>query len=257
MAEITIKDNRSNMETKEMMEAFLNWGLKPSLIHPKAKPYVVGIKTNVAVIDLEKVKFSLAKAISFLEDAYKNNKKILFVGTAQPAKEKVKKTAKDLGVFYVTEKWLGGLLTNFEEIKKRINYYQDLKEKEKNGELEKYPFKEKLILLREIEKLEKNLSGLVGLEKVPDVIFIVNISMHQTALAEAIKKKIPVVALTNVDTDISKINYPIVANDRALKSIDFVLEKIKSQLITKKPEPKPKQETKQVEENKEKKQNIW
>ncbi len=246
-------------EIKEMQEAFLGWGLKPSLIHPKAKYYISGIKTNVAVIDLSKTKASLLKAVEFLSKAYKSNKNILFVGTAQPAKEKTKEIAKELGAFFVVEKWLGGLLTNFEEIKKRITYYQGLKQKKENGELEKYPFKERLSLLRELEKLEKNLSGLVGLEKIPDIIFITNISMHKTALAEVQKKNIPVVALTNVDTDISLIDYPIVANDRAKKSVDYILEKIKLSLLNKKSisgseqdkktEPLDQKETQNIKQN--------
>ncbi len=249
MLNTSIKNNNQmnsyqDNETKEMAEAFLNWGLKPSLIHPKSKPFILGFKSDVAVINLEKTKRSLEKAIDYLSNLYQNKKNILIVATAQPAKESAKEMAKELNLPYVTEKWLGGLLTNFEEIKKRVDYYKDLKKKKETGDLEKYPFKERLSLLRELEKLEKNLSGLVDLEKLPEAIFIINVSMHQTALLEAIKKNIPIIALTNVDTDISKINYPIVANDRAKKSVDYVLNKIKTALAKIKPVSKKTETTK-------------
>ena len=217
-------------EIREMIKVGLGWGLKPSRIHPKVRPYILGVKNNVSVFNLEKTKKSLDRALDFLVKSNKEGKVILFVGAVPAAREKVKELAEELSYPYVVERWVGGLITNFEEKKKRVSYLKELREKKEKDDFGDISTKEKNDLLRDLEKLEKNFSGIVNLQKLPEVIFLVDPPKHMTAVREAKKKDIPIVALANVDCDISLIDYPILGNSRARSSINYVLGKIKEAL---------------------------
>ena len=217
-------------DIQEMVKAGLGWGLKPTNIYPKVRPYILGVKNNVSVFDLEKTKRLMDKALAFLASGYEKQKTILFVGAVPAARESVKKLAEELECPYIVERWVGGLITNFDEIKKRVDYLEELREKKEKGAFGEISAKEKNDLLRELERLERNFSGIVSLKKLPDVIFLVDPPKHMTAVREARKKGIPIVALANVDCDISLIDYPILGNSRARSSINYVLEKIKEAL---------------------------
>lgn len=211
---------------EEMLKSGVQFGHKKTKGHPKMAQYVYTLRNNIQIINLSKTLAQLKIAADFLKNILTKEGTVLFVGTNPSAKELIKDLANDLKMPYVSERWLGGTLTNFQTIKKRINYFLDLLKKKETGELEKYTKKEKLLIDRDIKKLEINFGGIRAMEKLPDAVFIVDIKEHSTAVNEAKKINIPIVAICDTDVDPTDIAYPIASNDGAYSAIKFILNYI-------------------------------
>lgn len=224
-----------NLNIEEMEKAGVNFGHKVSKLHPKMKPYVSGVKNNVHIFDLEKIQKEFAKALAFISKIVSEGKTIIFVGTKIQLRAIIKDTAVECGIPYVTERWLGGTFTNFETIQKRVNYFKDLEKKKETGELEKYTKKERLNFDREIASLKTKFDGIRNMSKLPDAVFIFGLDKDITCAKEAKRKGIKIVSIvdTNVNPDI--VDYPIPANDDAISSVRYILDKVKECIINSKP----------------------
>ena len=209
---------------EEMLKAGMHFGHRTSKWHPKMAPYIYGEKNEVYVIDLSRARELLIEAVEFMKKSSGEGKVILFVGTKMQVKKILRKAAEDAGMPYVDGKWLGGMVTNFNIIKKLIKNYKDLLENKKSGKLEKYTKKEQVEFDREIARLEVKVGGLVSLNKIPDIIFIWDVKKEKTAFAEAKKKGITVIGVCDTNTNPSGVDYVIPANDDATKTIKLILE---------------------------------
>jgi len=230
------KDKKDNLEInpEEMLKMGLHFGHRLSQIHPKMKDYVSGIKNGVYVIDLEKTAEKLKNAIEFIKKVVSEGKTLLLVGTKVQTKDITKKIAKECGFPYITERWLGGTLTNFKTIKKRIDYFKDLEGRKNKGELEKYTKKEKIKIEKELKDLEKKFEGIKDMSQIPDAIFVLDVKKDNLAVKEAKRKGIKIIAITDTNNDPSLIDYPIPANDDAVSSVTYILEKVKEAIIKEK-----------------------
>ncbi len=222
------------LSAEEMESAGVNFGHKVSKLHPKMKQYVSGIKNNVQIFDLEKTAVEFAKALSFISKIVSEGKSIIFVGTKIQLRALVQTAAEECGVPYVTERWLGGTFTNFETIQKRVNYFKDLERKRGDRELEKYTKKERLDFDREIAILKTKFEGVRDMSKLPDAVIIFGLDKDLTCAKEAKRKGIKIISIvdTNVNPDI--VDYPIPANDDAISSVRYILEKVKDAIISSK-----------------------
>lgn len=209
---------------EELMTAGVHYGYSRTRRHPTVSPYIYGNKNGVDIIDLEKVILQIETAAKFLSELSSGGKTAMFVGVKPEARTHITETATILRQPYVTERWIGGILTNFGEIKKRILKLEDMKEKRATGEFDKYTKKEQLLLNREMDRLNKYFSGLVGMTKMPDVLIVVDPKKEHIAVAEARKMNIAVIAIGNTDCSIRGITYPIVANDGSASSIKAILD---------------------------------
>jgi len=225
---------------EEMLKAGMHFGHRTSKWHPKMEPFIFTSRKGVHIIDLTKTQKMLNEALSYLKKSASEGRVILLVGTKTQVKKTLKKTGEEINMPYVSEHWLGGLLTNFSIIRNLIRKFKDLSEKRASGKLNKYTKKERLDFDREIAKLETNVGGLVNLIKTPDVIFIWDIKKEKTALAEANKKKIPVVAICDTNVNPSGVDYIIPANDDASKAIKLILNLVKEAIVEGKTDAKKK-----------------
>jgi small subunit ribosomal protein S2 len=226
------------LSTEEMAEAGVHFGHKVSKLHPKMKPFVSGIKNNVHVFDLEKTAKALEKALDFISKLVADGKSIVFVGTKIQMKALVQAAAEECEIPYVTERWLGGTFTNFETIKKRVDYFKELERKKASGELEKYTKKERLDFDEEIVLLKTKFGGIKNMFKLPDAVVVFGLDKDITCAKEAKKKGVKIIALcdTNVNPDIA--DYPIPANDDAISAVKYIAEKIKETILNSKVSPK-------------------
>jgi len=213
-----------NLNIEEMEKAGVGFGHKVSRLHPKMKEYVLNVKNNVHVFDLEKTAKELEKALTFISRTITEGKTIVFVGTKIQLKAIIQDAATELKIPYVTERWLGGTFTNFETIQKRVNYFKDLEAKKASGELAKYTKREQLDFDREIAKLKIKFDGIRNMSKLPDAVLIFGLDKDITCAREAKRKGIKIVSIvdTNVNPDI--VDYPIPAND-------YVIDKMKEVII--------------------------
>ena len=209
----------SDVSIEKMFQAGAHYGYGKSRRHPSLSPYIYATKNSADIIDLEKTSVMLGTATEFVKNLGTRGKIVLFVGTKPEAKVAVKATAEALNMPYVTERWIGGTLSNFIEIKKRIAELENYRKENKEGGLEKYTKKERSVLAKKMEKLSRYYSGLVGLKKMPDALFIIDPKAEHIAATEAMKSGVPVVALLNSDSNIKNIDYPIVGNDASIPSI--------------------------------------
>ena len=208
-------------KVEEMLKAGLHFGHRASRWHPKMKPFIFTQKRGIHVINILKTQEMLKLALDYIGKLAKEDKKILFVGTRDSIKDYTKQIAQDINMPYVCEKWLGGTLTNFNVIKKLIKKYKDLLDQKQAGKLSKYTKKEQLDFDREIEKLDTKVGGLVSLTNVPDAIFVWDIKKEKTAIREAKRKKLPIIA----------VNYVIPANDDATKGLKLILDLVKEAVV--------------------------
>lgn len=206
---------------EEMFNVGAHYGYGKSRRHPSVSSYIYTTKNKTDIIDLEKTDVMLKNALEFIKSLGAKNKTILFVGTKPEAKEAVRITAEALNMPYVNERWIGGIISNFSEIKKRIAELENYRKESTTGGLDKYTKKERLVMSKKMDRLARYYSGLVGLKKAPDAIFMVDAREEKIALTEAHTFGIEVVALTNSDTNIKGIKYPIVANDASRPSIIY------------------------------------
>ena len=211
-----------------MFSAGAHFGLGRSRRHPSVAPFIFGTKNRTDIFDLEKTEKTLETAKAFVTALAKEGKTILFVGGKKEASALVKLVAQTINMPYVEGRWIGGTLTNFGNIRKRIERYEKLIDDKEKGELAKYTKRERMLIDREIAKLERMFSGIVSLKKMPDLLFLVDPRKEQNAIGEASHAKIPVMALASSDCNILEVKYPIVGNDAAKASIQFFLNEIAS-----------------------------
>ena len=210
------------------MEAGAHYGYSRTRRHPTVTPYLYGNKNGSDLIDIDKVMPQIETACTFLAELGAAAKTALFVGVKPEARTAIIETATALRQPYVTERWIGGILTNFPQIKQRIQKLEDMKESRVSGEFAKYTKKEQLLLNREMERLSKYFSGLIGMTKMPDVVVVIDSKKEHIAIAEARKMNIPVIAIGNTDCSIKGIQYPIIANDSSTSSIVEILGILKA-----------------------------
>ncbi|MBI5765899.1 30S ribosomal protein S2 [Candidatus Falkowbacteria bacterium] len=206
----------------ELLQAGVHFGHQKGRWHPKMKDFIFTERGGVHIIDLEKTVEKLQIAIDFVKETAQRGGVILFVGTKRQGQKIIEKYALACGMPYISERWIGGLFTNFSNVNKLIKKYKELTEKKESGALEKYTKKEQVEFHKEIEKLKKLVGGLAELKKIPEAIFVLDVKKEKTAVAEARKRKIPIVAFcdTNINPDL--IDYSIPANDDAVKSIEII-----------------------------------
>jgi len=221
------KKEKFDLNVEEMLKAGLHFGHRISKLHPKMKPFIYGIKSTVHIIDLEKTVQYFKKALEFIQELAKEKKVLLFVGTKIQHKKLVEDIAKELKMPYVTERWLGGTLTNFQVMKERIEHLRELEEMKNSEEFGHYTKKERAKIEKEISDLEKKFGGIRELEDLPDAIFICDMRQDSLAAKEAHKKEIPVIAICDTNVDPSLVDFPIPANDDAISSVKYILEKVK------------------------------
>ncbi len=203
-----------------------HFGYRRSKRHPTAVPYIFGAKGGVEIFDLEKTKTALLTAEEFVKNLAGSGKTILFVSGKNEGKEAVKEAAIRIGVPFVAGRWVGGTLTNFNQIRGRVEKMLGLVSEREKGELVKYTKKERLLIDREITRLEELFSGLVILKSLPSALFVVDSGREYTAVAEATQLGIPVVALSSSDCDFEAVQYPVPANDASRGSIKFFVDRL-------------------------------
>jgi len=212
---------------REMFEAGAHLGYSKSRRHPSVRDFIFGYKNKSAILDLEKSSKSLEVAKEFVKELGKAKKQILIVGNKNEAHKAVMKYADIIDMPYVAERWIGGTLTNASEIKKRLQRLAEIKADEESGTLEKkYKKKERGMIGKEKKDLERYFGGITEMAKLPSALVLIDSRTEDTALREAKKMKIPVVSLSNSDCDIRNIDYPVVANDSSVKSIEYFLSQI-------------------------------
>jgi len=211
---------------KDLLEAGCHLGHKVSKTHPKAKENIYMAKDGIQIFDLVKTLSGLEKACNYIYNARRNGKQIVLVGTKRQAREVIKRVALDCGVAYVTDRWLGGTISNWDQIKKNIKKFNDTKDGlEKNLYTDKTK-KELLDMAKEQIRLEKIIGGLKHLEKLFDIVFVVDASFEKTAIREADMRNIKTVAMVDTDTNPFKVAFPIPANDDSVKSINIIVEEV-------------------------------
>ena len=216
---------------EQMLKAGMHFGHRTSKWHPKMAPFIFTSRKGIYIIDLSKTRIKLKEALEFTEKLVAENKTILFVGTKNQVKVPLGELAKATNMPFVTGKWLGGFLTNFMVVKRSIRKYMDLVRQKESGKLDKYTKKERLNFDREIGKLDMKVGGLVNLTKLPDAIFVWDVRKERTAVAEARKKNIPIIAICDTNVNPELVNYVIPANDDATKTIDLVLDAFKETML--------------------------
>ncbi len=216
---------------QRLFNAGAHFGFKKSRRHPTVVPYLFTTKEGVDIFDLEKTAATVAEVKELLKQAGLTGKTVLFVGTKDESTNIVKAAALSAGAPYVVNRWIGGMLTNIPEIKKRINRLEALTHESNTGELErKYTKKERVVIGREMDKLEFNFGGIKDMQKTPDYVLVVDPRHDHIAVTEAKSKNVPVIAIMSSDCDASKIDYPIVVNDSLQSSVSLLLEELSASL---------------------------
>jgi len=216
---------------EELLKAGCHFGHQAKRWNPGMAPYLYTVRDGIHIFDLAKTAEGLEKACEFVKGITEKGGKIIFIGTKRQAQALVKEEASRVGMPFVIERWLGGTITNWEEIKKRIDRLLEMKEKKKNGEYEKYTKKENILINREIVKLQRFFGGLEGLEKLPEAIFVVDSVRQETAVKEAKRKGIKVVGIVDSNADSDMVDYAIPSNDDAVRSIKLIVEKIAEAVV--------------------------
>lgn len=218
-------ENTNNV-INEMFKVGAHFGYSKTKRHPSTKPFIFGVKNKIEIIDLEKTGGMLDAALEFVKKIAADGKKVLIVGNKPDVKEIVKTTATRASLPYVAERWIGGTLTNHDQIKKRTSRLTFLKEEKAKGGLDKYTKKEQTVLAKEASDLERFFSGIVSMERTPGVVFVIDSDTEKIAVTEARKMRIPVISISNSDCDIRGIDYPIIANDNTQTSVKYFIDKI-------------------------------
>jgi len=216
---------------KQLLEAGVHFGHQTKRWNPRMKKYIFGERSGIYIIDLEKTVEALNKARDFLVQLTSKGQIVLFAGTKKQAQEAIEQEALRCKMFYVNKRWLGGLLTNFETIKKSIKHLKELEKMKEDGVFNKLSKKEVAQLTKEKEKLEKNLSGIKEMSNLPGVLFVIDSKKEETAVKEARKLSIPIVGLIDTNCDPNLIDFPIPGNDDAMKSIRLVTSLIADSII--------------------------
>ncbi len=214
--------------SREMIEAGVFYGRKKNKTNPKMKPFVLTNRAGIEIINLGKTAELLENALGFLKEKVRNNGLVLLVGTQPAAEESIMRLATKFKMPYVTNRWIGGTITNFRIISKRVEYFKKLRSDFATGALEKYTKKERLGLEKEMNRLKEFFGGLENLTKEPDAVLVIDSNMHTTGVLEANRLKIPVIALANVDSNPECLQYLVPGNDNSRRSINWFLEKVEA-----------------------------
>ncbi len=216
---------------KELIEAGAHFGHQTKRWNPKMEEYLYGAQEGIHVFDLTKTKKRLEEALKVLKEASKADKKILLVCTKKQAKTKAKEIAKKTGIFCVTERWLGGSLTNFEQMRKSLRKLDEMKEKMAEGEYKHFTKKERLLLEREIARLERFFGGMSGMEGLPDLLIAVDTKREAGAIKEAQKTEVETIGIVDSNSDPTVVDYPIPMNDDATKALEYVLSLMEQAIL--------------------------
>ena len=223
----------ASVDPKDLLKAGAHFGHKTSRWHPKMAPYIHGVRGDVHVIDLIQTAKMLDKALEVVEKAASSGKQVLLVGTKRQAQDPIRKIAKEHNQPYVVERWLGGMMTNWNTMSARIKKLKKLEEQMLNGELEaKYNKLEVQRFQEEIDHLNHVFGGVKEMKGYPGLVFVVDVNREETAINEARKLGIPIIAIVDTNVNPSNIDFPIPANDDAIKTIEFILEKIGNSLAS-------------------------
>lgn len=221
---ITLKTDNSVVDA--LFSVGAHFGFIKSRRHPSTKPFIFGVKNKIEIFDLEKTSQSLNKALEFVQDLGTRNAKILFVSGKNEAKAGVTLVAESINMPYVAGRFIGGTLTNFPEIRKRVEKLESLVSQKEKGELVKYTKKERLLIDREIDKLREFFFGLSVMKNLPAALFVVDSKKESIAVKEAKTMGIPVISLSGTDNNLNEVDFPIPGNDASRTSIEFFLQKI-------------------------------
>ncbi len=241
---------KAEVSAQKLVETGAHFGHQMRRWNPRMKEFLYKVQDSTFIFDLIKTKALLEEALTFLETESKAGKKILFVGTKKQLKEKIIAVAKATNNYYIAERWLGGTFTNFEQIKKSLHKMEDMKKKLAAGEYASYTKKERLLISRDIEKLERMIGGLAGMEKLPDVVFVVDTHKEETAVSESRRLKVPVVGIVDSNGDPDDVNYAIPMNDDATQAVEYVLDLVQETISEKVATPKAKKTQKSEKEEK-------
>lgn len=218
--------NAGNSLVEALFSVGAHFGFVKSRRHPSTKPFIFGVKNKIEIFDLEKTQVAFEKALKFVESVASKNGSILFVGGKNEAKNAITNVAEGINMPYVAGRFIGGTLTNFPEIRKRVEKLESWVSQKEKGELVKYTKKERLLIDREINKLREFFFGLSVMKKLPDAVFVVDAKREFIAVKEAHKMGIPVIALCGTDNNLNEVEYPIPGNDASKASIEYFLQKV-------------------------------
>ena len=221
----------STIGVKELLEAGVHFGHQTKRWNPKMKPFIFDARNGIHIIDLSKTVVQLETALEFLAATVLRGGKVLFVGTKKQAQQCVKDTAKETGQMFVVERWLGGTMTNFATVKTSIKRLKEIEKMDADGSISNYVKQEQAVIRREGARLHKYFDGIRDMDKIPAALFVVDVKREHNAIAEARKLKVPVVALVDTNSDPDDANYPIAANDDALRSVRLIMATV-AQAIT-------------------------
>jgi len=221
----------SVISMKALLEAGVHFGHQTRRWNPKMKPYIFQERNGIYIIDLQKTVLMLREVYAAVKQMSRDGKVILYVGTKKQAQEVVKEEAERAGTYYVNERWLGGTLTNFSTIQKRITRLRELEGMKQQGSFDMLPKKEIARLSDELEKLERFLGGIKDMHRLPDAVFIVDPKKERIAVLEARKLKIPIIAVIDTNCDPDEIDYPIPGNDDAIRAVKLMVSKISDAII--------------------------
>jgi small subunit ribosomal protein S2 len=218
---------------KELLEAGVHFGHQVRRWNPKMKEYIFGERNGIYIIDLQKTQRMFREAIGFVTNliAEDRGRTVLFVGTKRQAQDAIREESEKCGQFFVNQRWLGGLLTNFQTVQKSIKRLKDLESMQTDGRYEKLTKKERIKLDRERESLNKNLSGIKGMSRLPDVVFIIDVKKEEIAVAEANRLGIPIVAVVDTNCSPEGIDYVIPGNDDALRAVRLFASRIADAIV--------------------------
>ncbi len=234
---------------KQLLEAGVHFGHQTRRWDPKMAEYIFQARNGIHIIDLQKTSKKIDEAYAFLKEQVEEGKTVLFVGTKKQAQECVKEAAEKSGMYYVDQRWLGGMLTNFGTIRARVQRLKDLEKMQEDGTFEVLPKKEVILLKKEMEKLEKNLGGIKEMEEIPGVIFLVDPKKEHIAILEAKKLGIPVIGLVDTNCNPEEVDYAIPGNDDAIRAVKLITDVMANAIIEgKQGESFENEETENVEE---------
>ena len=221
----------SVISMKQLLEAGVHFGHQTRRWNPKMKPYIYTERNGIYIIDLQKSVGMVDDAYNAIGDCVANGGKILFVGTKKQAQDAIKTEAERCGMYYVNERWLGGMLTNFATIEKRIERLNELEKMQEDGTFDVLPKKEVILLKKEMDKLEKNLGGIKNMKEMPGVLFIVDPKKERNAILEARKLNIPTVGLIDTNCNPEDVDYVIPGNDDAIRAVKLIADTMANAII--------------------------
>ena len=216
---------------KQLLEAGVHFGHQTRRWDPKMAEYIFQARNGIHIIDLQKTSKKLDEAYAFLKEQVEEGKSVLFVGTKKQAQECVKDAAIKSGMYYVDQRWLGGMLTNFETIRTRVQRLKDLETMQEDGTFDRLPKKEVILLKKEMDKLERNLGGIKEMDKLPGVIFLVDPKKEHIAILEAKKLNIPVIGLVDTNCNPEEVDYAIPGNDDAIRAVKLIADVMANAVI--------------------------